>query len=274
MIRRRRQKSSCAALINRIRDKVSSGEEKEHGPQSLVYNDIVGSSTIQKMMSSDKTILLGLLVIRLVNALIVQTFFVPDEFWQSVEVAHKMAFNYGYLTWEWRAGIRSYSYPLVFAMLYQVLGIFGLDNRVLLVKLPRLLQGVFASIGDLYLFHLSRRLAGADVAQWTLLCQMLSWFTAYCCTRTLTNSTETVLVTAALYYFPWPGHTQNKSHTRRFVWLAAASVVVRPTAGIMWLLLCSWHLQQSKGAALYSTIRLYLTAGYCYLCNVYSLCFL
>ena len=76
------------------------------------------------------------------------------------------------------------------------------------IRGPRLVQGVMASVGDLYLFFLSRRLAGHEVAQWTLLCQLLSWFTGYCCTRTLSNSMETVLVTAALFYFPWPGHLQ------------------------------------------------------------------
>lgn len=75
---------------------------------------------------------------------------------------------------------------------------------MLQIKLPYLLQGILASIGDLFLFRLSRRLSGHAVAQWTLLCSLLSWFMAYCCTRTLTNSTEMVLVTMALYYFPWP----------------------------------------------------------------------
>ncbi|KAK7488449.1 hypothetical protein BaRGS_00020234 [Batillaria attramentaria] len=210
MIRRRRQKPPSSEFSKARNKTLSSSicdEKKEH-QQTLLCEDIVGSPTIQKIMSSDKTVFLGLLVIRLVNAMLIQTFFVPDEFWQSLEVAHKMVFNYGYLTWEWQAGIRSYAYPLLFATLYQVLRILGLDNRLLLIKMPRLLQGVLASTGDLFLFRLSRRLGGAEIAQWTLLCHMLSWFTAYCCTRTLTNSAETVLVTAALFYFPWPGYPQ------------------------------------------------------------------
>ena len=73
------------------------------------------------------------------------------------------------------------------------------------IKLPRMLQGVIAAFGDLYLYKLSALLTGRATAQWTLLCQTLSWFMLYCSTRTLTNSTETVLCTIALYYFPWPG---------------------------------------------------------------------
>ena len=65
------------------------------------------------------------------------------------------------------------------------------------------MQTCFSAVGDLYLFKLSSKLAGSHVAQWTLLCQCLSWFTFYCATRTLTNTAETVLITIGLYYYPW-----------------------------------------------------------------------
>ena len=42
--------------------------------------------------------------------------------------------TYGYLTWEWHAGIRGYSYPLLFAALYKILAVFNLDIPVLLVS--------------------------------------------------------------------------------------------------------------------------------------------
>lgn len=37
-----------------------------------------------------------LLIFRLANALVVQTYFNPDEYWQGPEIAHRMAFGYGY----------------------------------------------------------------------------------------------------------------------------------------------------------------------------------
>ena len=103
----------------------------------------------------------ALLAFRCVNALLLQTSFVPDEYWQSVEVAHNLVFelvstsnvrfvslyrtlnileliivvvfSYGYLTWEWLEGLRSYVYPLLFAAQYQILAWLHLDNRLLLV---------------------------------------------------------------------------------------------------------------------------------------------
>ena len=41
------------------------------------------------------SLMLGsLMVFRVLNALLCSTSFVPDEYWQSLEVAHKMVFGY------------------------------------------------------------------------------------------------------------------------------------------------------------------------------------
>ena len=43
--------------------------------------------------------------------------------------------RYGYLTWEWKAGIRSYIYPLIFTTMYRVLYVLNIDYAVLLVSI-------------------------------------------------------------------------------------------------------------------------------------------
>lgn len=252
-IRRRKIKHSQDDL-NKARTSctsspITSDDEQQHEVDEeeegyLFEEEILGPSVVKKIMSSEKTLFLGLLAFRISNALLIQTSFVPDEYWQSLEVAHNMSFGYGYLTWEWRHGLRGYLYPFVFACLYKVLYIFGLDSRILLIKLPRILQGIFAACGDLYLFKLSWKLTDRATAQWTLFCQLTSWFMFYCSTRTLTNSMETVLVTVALYYYPWP--KSKSTSITKFLVFVSLSVLVRPTAAIIWLLMCSWHLQQSS----------------------------
>ena len=96
---RRRKNKPTADILHKFRKSqlnrtvpVSTDEEKEE--EVFFYKEVLCSSVVEKLMSSDKTIFLGLLVIRLVNAMLIQTSFVPDEFWQSVEVAHKMVFEY------------------------------------------------------------------------------------------------------------------------------------------------------------------------------------
>ena len=48
---------------------------------------------LRLIMSNDWILFLALLSFRSINALMIQTSFVPDEYWQSVEVAHNMAFG-------------------------------------------------------------------------------------------------------------------------------------------------------------------------------------
>lgn len=74
------------------------------------------------------------LAVRLASVWMVQTWYVPDEYWQSLEVAHHMSFGYGYLTWEWVLGLRSYLYPSLIAALYKILQLIRLDYVEILVS--------------------------------------------------------------------------------------------------------------------------------------------
>lgn len=95
---------------------------------------------------------IGLIVaVRLASVFLVQTWFVPDEYWQSLEVAHKLVFGYGSLTWEWTSGIRSYLQPAFIAGVYKVLELLTIDHAELLVSKPLWLQVLLS----LYLYLLT-----------------------------------------------------------------------------------------------------------------------
>ncbi|KAA1121180.1 glycosylphosphatidylinositol anchor biosynthesis [Puccinia graminis f. sp. tritici] len=79
---------------------------------------------------------------RLLNALLCRTYFQPDEYYQSLEIAHRLVFGYGNQSWEWRplpdgstGGIRSPLHPFLFVPLYWLLRILRLDHTRLLVCL-------------------------------------------------------------------------------------------------------------------------------------------
>ena len=63
--------------------------------------------------------------------------FLIDETWQSVEIAHKLVFGTGHLTWEWAEGLRSYLHPLLFAIVFYILKWTGLDFQDFIVVTPR-----------------------------------------------------------------------------------------------------------------------------------------
>jgi hypothetical protein len=85
-------------------------------------------------------IILLIFSVRVIIALSTRTFFQPDEYFQALEPAHRLAFGYGHLTWEWvsERPIRNVIYPAMWAGVYQLLKWTGLDETELLVSLPSL----------------------------------------------------------------------------------------------------------------------------------------
>ncbi|XP_061347460.1 mannosyltransferase APTG1 isoform X2 [Gastrolobium bilobum] len=187
--------------------------------------------------SSQKRVFGFCLAFRILNSLLVQSYFNPDEHWQGPEVAHRIAFGYGHLTWEWKQGIRSYLHPMLFVVLYRVLAILNLDTPWLMMRAPRLLQSVFSAVGDLYLYKLSAVLFGDRVAKWALFSQLANWFMFYCFSRTLSNSLETVLTLVSLYFWPCMRSSNKCSFVSRKCGLvvAALACAIRPTSAITWL---------------------------------------
>ncbi|XP_019453890.1 PREDICTED: GPI mannosyltransferase 3 isoform X1 [Lupinus angustifolius] len=197
---------------------------------------------------SDKRVLCFCLAFRIINSLLIQTYFNPDEHWQGPEVAHRIAFGYGHLTWEWKHGIRSYLHPMLFVPLYNLLAFLRLDNPWVMMKAPRLLQSVFSAVGDLYLYKLSAVLFSHHVAKWALFSQLTNWFMFYCFSRTLSNSLETVLTVVSLYYWPCMRSSNKCSFVSRKCGLvvAALACAIRPTSAITWLFIGLLELLKTR----------------------------
>ncbi|XP_069695158.1 GPI mannosyltransferase 3-like isoform X1 [Periplaneta americana] len=181
--------------------------------------------------------------IRLCTVWLVQTWFVPDEYWQSVEVAHKLVFGYGHLTWEWSHGIRSYIYPVFLASVLQLLKTLNLDTTTAVIYAPRVLQALVTSIGDICLWNWFRR-HNMGRGSWMMFAVLTNWFWLYCGSRTLINSFEASLNTIALNLFPWNRNKLYKSSSK-FLWFVGITCAIRPTAAITWLPLCIYHFATS-----------------------------
>nr|VZI42821.1 unnamed protein product [Spirometra erinaceieuropaei] len=208
-------------------------------------SDGADKSQMQSSTAPPSLLLPLLILFRLFNALVIRTTFVPDEYWQSVEVAHRWAFGYGALTWEWwnSTAIRSPLHPLIFAGLYKLLATVGLDSRLAIIYLPRLLHGILAAVADYNLYCLARLLAGPATAKWTLIAQCTSWFTAFCGPRSLANNLEWALTTAAFNFYPWSSFVSlKKRSTYCFILLVCVCAILRPTAALIWAPVCLFHL--------------------------------
>lgn len=175
-----------------------------------------------------------LILIRIINALTINTFFQADEYWQSLEPAHKLVYGYGYLTWEWREGLRSILHPLIFASTYYLNELIGLGDLGV-VLLPKIAQGLIAAIGEWYLYQFVYRVTKNEViSRGALLLSVVSAFNWYCITRTFSNSLELTLTTMALAYWPWELNVPWNGLKKSLLW-AAVSCIVRPTNGLIWV---------------------------------------
>ncbi|XP_055612590.1 GPI mannosyltransferase 3-like isoform X2 [Uranotaenia lowii] len=207
------------------------------------------NSTSHEEMIPNK-VLSFFIALRLASVYLVRTWYVPDEYWQSLEVAHRIAFGYGHLTWEWTQGIRSYLYPSLIAGLYKLLALVQYDQVELLVLLPRILQALISAYSDYRFYQWSNK------SKWSIFVLASSWFWFYTASRTLANTLETSLTVIALSQFPW-----ESSECTKFLWPVMLSIFIRPTSVIPWIPLCFYHLKKSAHPVWELLLKRYLPIG-------------
>ena len=182
-----------------------------------------------------------------------RTFFQPDEYWQSLEIAHRIVFGYGYRTWEWTSDppLRSIVHPALFVPLYKLLDITG-ASAYALATAPAMQQALMSALGDWFAYRLIARTAGRSVALVWCVLHLGSVYWLYTASRPFSNTMEAALCSIALYYWPMSRarvlHVSRTHHTYRIALLAAwAAVLVRPTSVILWsflglqVLYDAWH---------------------------------
>jgi hypothetical protein len=76
---------------------------------------LIRISTRTKKILAWTALLASALALRLGLALGSPNIFYPDEIFQTLEPAHRLAFGYGIISWEWRLGVRSWVFPAFLA---------------------------------------------------------------------------------------------------------------------------------------------------------------
>ncbi|CRK99265.1 CLUMA_CG012689, isoform A [Clunio marinus] len=198
-----------------------------------------------------KKVLFFLIIVRIFSVYLVQTFFSPDEYWQSLEVAHKIIYGYGHLTWEWSQGIRSYLHPVIISILYKILAVLKFDSVDFLVYLPRIFQALLSAYADYRFYNWCNK------KKWSLFIVATSWFWFYTGGRTIINSFEASLTTIALSYFPW----RSKDENTRFLWIVMFLTYIRPTSALTWAPICIYHLKKSQFSLKDLIIKRYILIG-------------
>ncbi|GAB0133571.1 glycosylphosphatidylinositol anchor biosynthesis [Epichloe bromicola] len=220
------------------------------------------TSNILRNQRNRPIFLQNLIIIRLINAWWINTFFQPDEYFQSLEPAWQLAFgsNSGaWLTWEWHHQLRSSLHPVLFSAGYLIadwtskllLPTGNTLRAAIVVGSPKVLQALCAGLCDWFTWQLAVKMFGpnSNTSFFALFLQLFNPWQWYCSTRTFSNSLETTLTVMALYYWPWSifsAATPTKENPkpvnvlgnigslRRSLCLAALAIILRPTNVLIW----------------------------------------
>ena len=202
---------------------------------------------------------------RLIAAVLVSTTYVPDEYFQSVEVAYHAVHGHGIVTWEWEDGfrIRSFLSILPFAAYFKLLQVCGIHSQWMYAVGPRFIQAIAVAISDSCLYHVSmaawggrqdvekKRGIGYDSGLWTLLLQCSNWYSMYSATRTMANTTETFIYIMVLYM--WYSLAESVPTSRYREWLAMCLMCLqsyaRPTSVLLFVPIIVAHVVENRHKA-------------------------
>ena len=152
---------------------------------------------------SKRTLFSMFLSVRVLMAICANSLHHGDETYQSVEVAHKLVYGTGYLTWEWTTPnpIRSYIHPLLFSVLFYIVKVLGIDSLEVVILLPRLLHAILAAVSDMFILKFYANTFGRKGRNWFIMFYIFNYALLYFQSRTFINSLETSLGNIALYYY-------------------------------------------------------------------------
>jgi GPI mannosyltransferase 3 len=189
------------------------------------------TSATRTMMMKSVVIFLAFSIFRVLNVLLIQSQFDPDEYWQQLEPAycHVFASSSGErcpgLTWEWKrrprrtdfvnleefvsiglqGPVRSYASILPTLFFYHIIKYVGVDSSWMVARGPVILNAILvAASTDWCVWYLSGFLCPPkhdsllSIRKWCVYGSISSWFMGYALIRTYSNSLETVLLALSL----------------------------------------------------------------------------
>lgn len=211
----------------------------------------------KKVLGDTRAMLTFAFAWRVFLAIFVCTSFDPDEYWQGPEVAHRLVFGYGHLTWEWAVGLRGILHPVLFTPAYFLVKHLHLDSPFAVQLAPRLTQALLALATDAAFSRFVAAYFSPTLVPAALLLHCSSWFNAFTLARPYSNCLETLLLLLCLNAWPInrpPRHPHYRSERAVAILCAGLSCVLRPASAVIYLPLAAREafrplLQRRSGPA-------------------------
>lgn len=180
-------------------------------------------------------------------------------------------------------------HPLLFALPYALLKTLHLDSTWAVARAPLMVQAMAAAATDVHVVRLAEFVPLPEAARqmpwdgqqggtkegsqqaalrrWCLVCQLASWFNAYCLVRTYSNSLEALAAAAGAFHWLAARQLMHTSasgerqldrrcqqsparqHQRLWIACAALSAIVRPSSILFWALPAAMELVRQRCAS-------------------------
>lgn len=191
-----------------------------------------------------------------------QGLFWPDEFYQSLEPAHRFAFGYGIVTWEWVVGARSWVFPGLLGLFWKALALVGVKSGATLVVSAKLLMAALGIVCADNARSWASRLGGRGAALIAGVAVALFPPTVLFGSKCMSETVSATLVMAATL-LAWPGDEEaDGARPRRFALaggLAALAIYFRfqnglVTVGLIAILLTRRRWRDAFACAIGATV--------------------
>ncbi len=124
----------------------------------------------------------------------------PDEIFQSMEMAHRLAFGRGYVFWEFKEGLRSWIMPGLFAAVYRVLFFFGMDNGYSLNVGVKIFSGTLHPLALVFCFLLLRKYLDRARAFLYMVPAAVFYYSVFISLRTLGETMTIPFMIGAVFF--------------------------------------------------------------------------
>ena len=129
----------------------------------MIEPTLAGRNARLKKIAAWIALLTAALGVRVAMALLLPYVIHADENFQTLEPAHRLAYGYGIITWEWRMGIRSWVFPAFLAGVMRATAWMGAGNSGYLNSIIVLLSlGSLSTVWFGYAW--AKRVSGTEAA--------------------------------------------------------------------------------------------------------------
>lgn len=197
-----------------IKGQTSSSSWPSHKPRQsellIVQKNSFSTRSDVPIAISMAVLVIIALSLRIYVSVFWPNIFHPDEIFQTLEPAHRLAYGYGIVTWEWRRGARSWVVPSFLALAMRTTGWLSKGSTGYLISIDAFLATLSLS-SVWFAFMWAKRASGTMTAVIAAFASSVCFELVYFSSKALTEVIATSFLLPGLYLGVYGSNTREKS---------------------------------------------------------------